>query len=66
HGWNVRRLDHKTLEWTTPHGFTFHVNPTGTHQSRPPSPRMPDLMVDSDLITDRTETTLEVYLNLAV
>ena len=32
HGWNVRRLNHKTLEWTTPHGFTFHVNPTGTHR----------------------------------
>ena len=32
HGWNVRRLDHKTLEWTTPHGFRFHVDPTGTHR----------------------------------
>ena len=32
HGWNVRRLDPKTLEWTTPHGFTFHVDPTGTHR----------------------------------
>ncbi|MER7250447.1 hypothetical protein [Kribbella sp. NPDC000426] len=32
HGWNVRRVDHKTLEWTTPHGFTFEVGPTGTHR----------------------------------
>ncbi|WP_405071150.1 hypothetical protein OG558_17090 [Kribbella sp. NBC_01510] len=32
HGWTVRRLDHQTLEWTTPHGFTFHVDPTGTHR----------------------------------
>jgi hypothetical protein len=31
-GWNVRRLDHKTLEWTTPHGFVFEVGPTGTHR----------------------------------
>jgi hypothetical protein len=31
-GWNVRRVDVKTLEWTTPHGFTFHVDPTGTHR----------------------------------
>ncbi len=30
-GWNVRRLDHKTIEWNTPNGFTFHVGPTGTH-----------------------------------
>ncbi|WP_329482068.1 hypothetical protein OG555_07375 [Kribbella sp. NBC_01484] len=32
HGWTVHRLDHQTLEWTTPHGFTFHVDPTGTHR----------------------------------
>ncbi|MEV5962211.1 hypothetical protein AB0L70_10645 [Kribbella sp. NPDC051952] len=31
-GWTVRRLDTKTLEWTTPQGFTFHVDPTGTHR----------------------------------
>jgi hypothetical protein len=31
-GWNVRRLDHKTLEWTTPHGFVFEVGPAGTHR----------------------------------
>jgi hypothetical protein len=36
-GWNVRRLDRKTLEWQTPHGFTFHVDPTGTHRV-PPTP----------------------------
>jgi hypothetical protein len=40
HGrWKVRRLDRKTLEWTTPNGFTFHVDPTGTH--RVPK-RLPD------------------------
>ncbi|WP_329478491.1 hypothetical protein OG555_38910 [Kribbella sp. NBC_01484] len=32
HGWTVHRIDPKTLEWTTPHGFTFHVDPTGTHR----------------------------------
>ena len=35
-GWSVHRIDHKTLEWTTPHGFTFRVDPDGTH--RIPSP----------------------------
>jgi hypothetical protein len=34
HGWTVHRLDHQTLEWTTPHGFRFHVDPTGTHRVR--------------------------------
>ena len=34
HGrWTVRRLDPKTLEWTTPNGFAFHVDPTGTHRA---------------------------------
>ena len=32
HGWKGRRLDPTTLEWTTPHGFRFHVDPTGTHR----------------------------------
>jgi hypothetical protein len=31
-GWKVRRIDHRTLEWTTPHGFVFHVTPNGTHR----------------------------------
>ncbi|GAA1671610.1 hypothetical protein GCM10009745_12880 [Kribbella yunnanensis] len=31
-GWKVRRIDPKTIEWTTPHGFVLHVNPTGTHR----------------------------------
>jgi hypothetical protein len=31
-GWSVRRIDHKTLEWSTPHGFRFRVDPTGTHR----------------------------------
>ena len=31
-GWDVRRINHKTLEWTTPHGFVFEVGPTGTHR----------------------------------
>ena len=34
-GWSVRRIDHKTLEWKTPHGFTFHVDPDGTHRVDP-------------------------------
>jgi len=40
-GWNVRRLNPKTLQWTTPHGFTFHVTPTGTtraHHNHPDRP----------------------------
>jgi hypothetical protein len=41
-GWNVRRLDHKTIEWNTPNGFTFHVDPTGTRRVRKPT-RTPDL-----------------------
>ncbi|TCO50576.1 uncharacterized protein DUF222 [Kribbella antiqua] len=42
HGrWKVRRLDPKTLEWTTPHGFVFHVDPTGTHRIPRPQ-RTPD------------------------
>ncbi|TDD61152.1 hypothetical protein E1263_08160 [Kribbella antibiotica] len=31
-GWRARRIDRKTLEWTTPHGFVFRVDPTGTHR----------------------------------
>ncbi|TDO46426.1 hypothetical protein EV643_111279, partial [Kribbella sp. VKM Ac-2527] len=39
HGrWKVRRLDRKTLEWTTPHGYRFHVTPTGTHRITDPTP----------------------------
>ncbi|TDW15482.1 hypothetical protein [Kribbella kalugense] len=34
HGWNVHRVDYKTLEWSTPHGFRFHVGPHGTHRIR--------------------------------
>jgi hypothetical protein len=30
HDWQVHRLDPTTIEWTTPHGFTYHVTPTGT------------------------------------
>ncbi|WP_432876093.1 hypothetical protein ACQPYH_25450 [Kribbella sp. CA-245084] len=37
-GWDVRRVDVKTLEWTTPHGFTFQVDPTGTHRQTNPTP----------------------------
>jgi len=32
HGWRARRVDHKTIEWRTPNGFTFRVDPTGTHR----------------------------------
>ena len=39
-GWNVQRLDPTTLQWTTPHGFTFHVTPTGT--TRTNHPQHPD------------------------
>ncbi len=39
-GWKVRRLDRMTVEWITPNGFAFHVDPTGTH--RVPNPQ-PDL-----------------------
>ncbi|TCC34060.1 DUF222 domain-containing protein [Kribbella speibonae] len=35
-GWSVRRVDYKTVEWTTPHGFTFRVDPTGTHRVADP------------------------------
>ncbi|MEJ1111975.1 hypothetical protein V9K98_36760, partial [Kribbella sp. CCNWLW197] len=39
HGhWKVHRLNPTTLEWTTPHGFTFHVDPTGTHRAPKPQP----------------------------
>lgn len=34
-GWSVRRIDHRTLEWRTPHGFTFQVDPNGTHRIDP-------------------------------
>ncbi|GAA1630227.1 hypothetical protein GCM10009744_17860 [Kribbella alba] len=29
--WTVRALDDQALEWTTKHGFKFHVDHTGTH-----------------------------------
>jgi hypothetical protein len=35
-GWKVRRLDAETLEWSTPHGFTFRVDSTGTHRVHAP------------------------------
>ncbi len=39
HGrWKVRRLDRLTLEWITPNGFAFHVDPTGTHRIPNPLP----------------------------
>jgi len=41
HGWTVHRIDRKTLEWTTPHGFTFHVTPTGTIRVNRPRPGCP-------------------------
>ena len=33
-GWTVTRINDHTTEWTTPHGYTFHVNNTGTHAIR--------------------------------
>jgi hypothetical protein len=39
HGrWQVRRLEDGALEWTSPHRFTFRVDHTGTHPTRPTSP----------------------------
>ena len=40
HGhWTVKRLNNGTLEWTTKHGYKFHVNHTGTHPIHPePAP----------------------------
>jgi hypothetical protein len=36
HGrWSVTRLTDGTLEWRTRHGFTFHVDHTGTHPIDP-------------------------------
>ncbi|MFF1819919.1 hypothetical protein ACFVWG_21640 [Kribbella sp. NPDC058245] len=32
HGWTAHRINPTTLEWRTPHGFVFHVGPTGTHR----------------------------------
>ncbi|GAA3136320.1 hypothetical protein JOF29_001236 [Kribbella aluminosa] len=37
-GWSARRIDHRTLEWTTPNGFAFHVDPEGTHRVDRPRP----------------------------
>ena len=34
-GWTVERIDDHTIEWTTPHGYKFHVDHTGTHQVDP-------------------------------
>jgi hypothetical protein len=35
-GWKVHRINPTTLEWRTPHGFVFHVDPTGTHRITKP------------------------------
>ncbi|WP_405058867.1 hypothetical protein OG474_39905 [Kribbella sp. NBC_01505] len=39
-GWTVHRIDAKTIEWTTPHGFIFRIDPTGTHRM-PKDPTKP-------------------------
>ncbi|MFF1817189.1 DUF222 domain-containing protein [Kribbella sp. NPDC058245] len=31
-GWTAHRINPTTLEWRTPHGFVFHVGPTGTRR----------------------------------
>ncbi|MFF0271122.1 DUF222 domain-containing protein [Kribbella sp. NPDC004536] len=36
-GWSNRRLPTGAIEWTSPHGFRFHVDHTGTH----PQPSTP-------------------------
>ncbi|HZX02997.1 DUF222 domain-containing protein, partial [Kribbella sp.] len=42
-GWRNRRLPTGAIEWTSPHGFRFHVDHTGTRQLPPrrPNPRKP-------------------------
>jgi hypothetical protein len=35
-GWTVHRINPQTLEWTTPHGFRYRVDPTGTHRVQGP------------------------------
>jgi hypothetical protein len=54
HGdWEVRRVNAYTLEWISPHGYTFHVDHNGTRRvpgrnrrrrprHKPPPPRPPD------------------------
>ena len=39
-GWTVKRIDDHTIEWTTPHGYKFHVDNTGTHQVSAPPDRI--------------------------
>ncbi|WP_132152990.1 HNH endonuclease signature motif containing protein [Kribbella antiqua] len=34
-GWQSRRLPTGGIEWTSPHGFRFHVDHTGTHPLSP-------------------------------
>jgi hypothetical protein len=34
-GWRCRRLPTGAIEWTSPHGFRFHVDHTGTHPIPP-------------------------------
>ncbi|WP_432889411.1 hypothetical protein ACQPYH_10215 [Kribbella sp. CA-245084] len=34
-GWRNRRLPTGAIEWISPHGFTFHVDHTGTHPVPP-------------------------------
>ncbi|QNE19560.1 hypothetical protein F1D05_18595 [Kribbella qitaiheensis] len=42
--WKLRRIDNYTLEWTTKHGYTFHIDHTGTH----PIPKDQDQDRDRD------------------
>ncbi|TWD83855.1 hypothetical protein FB561_5024 [Kribbella amoyensis] len=40
HGrWKVHRTTNGALEWTSPHGFVFHVDHTGTRRVHPAEPR---------------------------
>lgn len=56
-GWNVTRLDHDTLEWTTRYGFTLHVTHRGTHLIHNNPGHGPSDQVEFDLTDppDRTE-----------
>ncbi|TWD82007.1 hypothetical protein FB561_3131 [Kribbella amoyensis] len=49
HGrWKVSRVTDGALEWTSPHGFTFHVDHTGTRRTDNAHPRDADADADAD------------------
>ncbi|TDD62670.1 hypothetical protein E1263_02835 [Kribbella antibiotica] len=40
-GWNAHWINPTTLEWSTPHGFVFHVDATGTRRITKPAGQLP-------------------------